>query len=186
MQRVADRFGFTAMSLYRYVPGRSELVAVMIDTALGRAAISAEPAGWESALRAWAHELHTVFRRHPWLAEATTHARPIGPKELSWPERAVAALGGTGLTGPERVDSAVVLIGHIRSQVQAEIGIAADGGAHLATGLAQTLREHAADYPALVQAAADDAFTPNDNDGFTFGLQCIITGIAATIAAHRT
>jgi AcrR family transcriptional regulator len=184
MQRVADRFGFTAMSLYRYVPGRAELVAIMIDTALGLAPQLDTSAGWRPALQAWAHEIYTVFRRHPWLAEATTHARPTGPRELSWLERAVAALAGAGLTGPERVDAAVVLIGHIRSQVQYETGVAAQDGEPLTGALTQTLREHAADYPALVDAAAGGAFGPNDNDGFQFGLRCILDGIAATTAGE--
>lgn len=35
MQRVASKLGFTKMALYRYVAGRSELIALMIDAALG-------------------------------------------------------------------------------------------------------------------------------------------------------
>lgn len=35
MQRVAERLGFTKMSLYRYVPGKAELIALMTDTAIG-------------------------------------------------------------------------------------------------------------------------------------------------------
>ncbi|WP_432758609.1 TetR/AcrR family transcriptional regulator [Streptomyces lydicamycinicus] len=35
MQRVAAELDFTKMSLYRYVPGKSELVALMIDRAMG-------------------------------------------------------------------------------------------------------------------------------------------------------
>ncbi|MCW3814626.1 TetR/AcrR family transcriptional regulator C-terminal domain-containing protein [Micromonospora sp. DR5-3] len=184
MKRVADRFGFTAMSLYRHVPGRGELVALMIDTAMGQAPPVDTSAGWRAALQGWAHDLHTVFRRHPWLAEATTQVRAVGPRELSWLERAVAALAGTGLGGPERVDAALVVIGHVRSQVQAETGIAADGGVPLATGLNQMLRSHAADYPALVEAADGGAFAPSDNDGFQFGLRCILDGIAGIIAAR--
>ncbi|GAB2461623.1 TetR/AcrR family transcriptional regulator [Xylanimonas ulmi] len=184
MQRLADRFGFTAMSLYRYVPGRPELVTLMIDAAMGAAPAGDRPEEWRLALHAWAIDLHTVFRRHPWLASATLQARPLGPHELSWIERAVATLRGTGLTGPEQVDAALVIVGHLRTAVQAEAGIAADDGARLAAGLHETLREHATDFPALAEAAADGAFGPHDNDGFAFGLRCILDGLAATIAAR--
>jgi AcrR family transcriptional regulator len=185
MQRLADRFGFTAMSLYRYVPGRTVLVTLMIDTALGVAVPADTAGGWEPALSAWAAELHTVFRRHPWLASATMQARPIGPKELSWLEVAAAALEGTGLTGPERVDAALVVVGHVRNQAQAENGIATEDGVHLAAGLAQMLREHASDYPALAHAADEGAFAANDNDAFAFGLRCILDGISTAIAARN-
>ncbi|WP_433373176.1 TetR/AcrR family transcriptional regulator [Actinoplanes sp. CA-142083] len=193
MKRVADRFGFTAMSLYRYVPGRSELVSLMIDAALGQAPpISEAPSagrrdgagdegeGWQPALIGWATDLYAVFHRHPWLATATMEARPIGPKELSWLEAAVGVLATTRLTGPERVDAALVIIGHIRSQVQAEAGIAAGEGARLAGELRGMLREHAGDFPALAEAAGEGAFGPNDNDGFAFGLRCIVGGLDAT------
>jgi AcrR family transcriptional regulator len=184
MQRVAERFGFTAMSLYRYVPGRAELIALMIDTALGVAPAIDTPDGWRPALRQWARHLCDVFRRHPWVAQATTQARPIGPNELGWLERAVAVLAGTGLTGAERVDAVVVLTGHVRNHSLADMGIAADGGVHLVVALAETLREHAADYPALTEAADNGAFGPGDNDGFEFGLECILNGLAATIATR--
>ena len=35
MQRLAERLGCAKMALYRYVPGKSELVALMVDAALG-------------------------------------------------------------------------------------------------------------------------------------------------------
>src|SRR2546430_8383649 len=35
MQRVAGDLGFTKMSLYRHVPGKTELLGIMIDTAVG-------------------------------------------------------------------------------------------------------------------------------------------------------
>jgi hypothetical protein len=40
------------------------------------------------------------------------------PAELSWLERAVSALDGTGLNGAERMDAAVLLVGHIRGNTQ--------------------------------------------------------------------
>jgi AcrR family transcriptional regulator len=35
MQRVAADLGFTKMALYRYLPGKAELVALMVERALG-------------------------------------------------------------------------------------------------------------------------------------------------------
>src|SRR5688572_640704 len=54
MRSVAERLGFTTMSLYRYVPGKGELVEVMRDVALGEPP-TAEPAlDWREQLRRWA------------------------------------------------------------------------------------------------------------------------------------
>src|SRR6201994_1183328 len=35
MQHLAERLGCAKMALYRYVPGKAELVALMIDVAIG-------------------------------------------------------------------------------------------------------------------------------------------------------
>ena len=40
MRRVADRLGIGTMSLYTYVPGKAELIDVMLDTVLGEVAES--------------------------------------------------------------------------------------------------------------------------------------------------
>src|SRR6266496_4469960 len=59
MQRVAAEFGFATMSLYRYVPGKSELIDLMIDTAIGPPPdLSVIPGGWRPKLTVWA--------RHTW------------------------------------------------------------------------------------------------------------------------
>ena len=47
MQRVADELGVTKMALYRYLPGKAELVALMIDIGLGEPPrLSDVPGGW--------------------------------------------------------------------------------------------------------------------------------------------
>ncbi|SEP37791.1 TetR/AcrR family transcriptional regulator C-terminal domain-containing protein [Amycolatopsis saalfeldensis] len=184
MQRVADEFGATAMSLYRYVPGRNELLDLMTDLTLGPAPQPAEATGWRAALDTWTRRVYAVLWGHPWLIEAFTRPRCVGPNELSWLERAVGALAGTSLTGPERVDAAVVLLGHVHALVRNGASLSsANARAEPAATIASLLREHAADYPALAAAAADGAFSPQDTEGFEFGLRCILDGIDAAITS---
>ena len=184
MQRVADEFDVTAMSLYRYVPSRNELLDIMTDLALGPAPQLTESTGWRSALDTWTRQVHAVLWRHPWLIEAFTRPRCIGPNELSWLERPVDALARTSLTGPERVNAAVALLGHVHTLVRNGASMSSTSGrTEPAATIASLLREHAIDYPALAAAAADGAFSPNDADGFEFGLRCILDGIDAAITS---
>jgi AcrR family transcriptional regulator len=174
------------MSLYRYVPGRNELLDIVIDMALGPAPELAESTGWRPALDTWTRQIYAVLRRHPWIIDAITRPRLIGPNELSWLERPVGALAGTPLAGPERVDAAIVLLGHAHALVRNETGVSSAGGpAEPGAAISTLLRDHAEDYPALVAAANDGAFGPTDSDGFEFGLQCILDGIAAAISTAR-
>ncbi|HEX9921806.1 MAG TPA: TetR/AcrR family transcriptional regulator, partial [Anaerolineae bacterium] len=56
MRNVAERLGVGTMSLYTHIPGKAELIDLMLDTAYGELYISVEepsqqPGGWRAALR---------------------------------------------------------------------------------------------------------------------------------------
>ncbi|MFF4921525.1 TetR/AcrR family transcriptional regulator [Kitasatospora sp. NPDC001261] len=180
MQKVAGLLDFTKMSLYRYVPGKAELVALMVESAVDAPPDAPGDADWREQLTAWAHHLAESFARHPWLLDATVGARALGPRELAWLERVVAALDGHGLTGPERMDAAVLLTGHVRgiaAQSRAA-GPADTPEAELLAALGTVVQENADRFPAVAAAMAD----PDGRDqALEFGLERILDGLAALI-----
>ncbi|WEB42531.1 TetR/AcrR family transcriptional regulator [Streptomyces yunnanensis] len=187
MQRVAAELDFTKMSLYRYVPGKAELVALMIDTAMGE---PPEPAGataddWRGALRDWAQRLAAVFAQHPWLLSALVGPRVMGPNELGWTERALAALAGTGLTGGEQLDAVLVVSGHVRAiaQVSTSMGVggapAKEPEAVLSAALNELLVGRSERFPALSAALADVAGGQSRDQAWEFGLERILDGLEA-------
>ncbi len=50
MRRVAERLGVGTMSLYTYVPGKAELLDVMLDTVLAEVARPDGARGWRAGL----------------------------------------------------------------------------------------------------------------------------------------
>ncbi|MBD0670872.1 TetR/AcrR family transcriptional regulator [Streptomyces sp. CBMA156] len=180
MQKVAGLLDFTKMSLYRYVPGKAELVALMVESAVDAPPAAPEGADWREQLTTWAHHLADSFARHPWLLDATVGPRALGPKELAWLERVVAALDGHGLTGPERMDAAVLLAGHVRgiaAQSRAA-GPADTPEAELLAALGTVVQEHADRFPAVAAAMAD---ADGRDQALEFGLERILDGLAALI-----
>ncbi|MFE6051315.1 TetR/AcrR family transcriptional regulator C-terminal domain-containing protein [Kitasatospora sp. NPDC056446] len=180
MQKVAGLLDFTKMSLYRYVPGKAELVALMVESALDEPPAPATGTDWRKQLFDWAHHLTRLFVRHPWLLDATNGPRVVGPKELAWLERVVAALDGHGLTGPERMDAAVLLAGHVRGIAEQSRAAGPSGSpeAALLALLGAVVRENADRYPAVAAAMAD----PDGRDqALDFGLERILDGLAALI-----
>ncbi|MFI2610434.1 TetR/AcrR family transcriptional regulator [Kitasatospora sp. NPDC018619] len=180
MQKVAGLLDFTKMSLYRYVPGKAELIALMVESAVGTPPDAREGADWREQLRGWAHHLADSFAGHPWLLDATVGARVLGPRELAWLERVVAVLDGHGLTGPERMDAAVLLTGHVRG-IAAQSRAAGPAGtpeSDLLAALGTVVRENADCFPAVAAAMAD----PDGRDqALEFGLERILDGLAALI-----
>ncbi|GAB2851413.1 TetR/AcrR family transcriptional regulator [Actinocorallia aurea] len=181
MQRVAEGLGVTKMALYRYVPGKVELVALMLDLGIGAPPALAEtPGGWRPRLDLWARLLFARFLAHPWAAEAIAGERAIGPNELGWMEQAAAALAGTGLTGAEILDTAAVLSGHVRAIAQQ--AAAGAGEREIGDAMAAALAGRADRFPAVTAAIADPA---GRDDALSFGLRCILDGLALRVEAAR-
>ncbi|HEY0533447.1 MAG TPA: TetR/AcrR family transcriptional regulator [Actinoplanes sp.] len=181
MQRVAADLGYTKMSLYRYLPGKAELVAAMVERALGEPPAIAGQA-WRAGLTAWANALLTACVGHPWAQEATTGSRPVGPHELGWTEQALRVLP-EGLTGAERMDTVATLAGHVRMIA----GQASPGGepeVELEASMARAMAEHADRYPAVAEAIADIAANGGADDAFSFGLERILDGLEVLIRSR--
>jgi len=188
MNRIADGFGFTTMSLYRYVAGKTELVDLMFDIAMGPPPdLAAVEGGWRGRLAAWARAMWSVVAEHPWSLEVLMRLRVPGPNELAWMEHGVRALTETGLGGAAMLDSLFLIVGQIRIVAQyALVTPSSSAGGGLTTAqwsgaVAQLLAEHPEDFPALAAATSAGAFAPTD-DPLLFGLERVLDGIGLLVA----
>ncbi|MEU6189983.1 TetR/AcrR family transcriptional regulator [Nocardia sp. NPDC047038] len=188
MQRLAERLGFTKMSLYRYVPGKAELVALMLDTALGAppelsAGEEASENDWRDLLRVWCETIYARFSAHPWSMEVSVGLRPVGPNEVAWMESALGALAGTGLTAAERLDTIVLLTGHARSLAQqVRLADADEFEKQIAAQFAEMVAAAADRYPAAVAAFAEGGAAAGGDGALKFGIERILDGLAVLIA----
>lgn len=98
MRRVATAVGTAPMTLYTYVPGKAELLDLMLDHVYGqmpRPTTAERP--WREGVRAVVLENRTLFERHPWAAFVSTTRPALGPGALAKYEHELAALDGLGL-----------------------------------------------------------------------------------------
>jgi AcrR family transcriptional regulator len=179
MQRVAAELGKTKMSLYRYLPGKAELVALMIERGIGEPPVL-RAQSWRAGLTEWSEQLFAAYLRHPWSIDATVGRRPIGPRELGWMESALAVLGaGSGLTGPERLDAVAVLAGHARMLAQQAAALLDESDMTAAMG--EVLRLHGERFPQVTTAMRETAAEGGQNQAFAFGLERILDGLEILI-----
>ncbi|NIK59517.1 TetR/AcrR family transcriptional regulator [Kribbella shirazensis] len=185
MQRIAGELPVTKMALYRHVPGKTELVAVMSDLAMG-APPERPGLPWCEALHTWAMDLYDGFARHPWLLQSTIGRRLLGPNELAWMERGLATLADSGLTGGEQLDSILVVTSHIRNIAQQSAtfpghttGLTEED---LQQSLTEILRDEADRFPHLVAAMRTSA--GSENQGLEFGLQRILDGLELLVSGR--
>lgn len=189
MNRVAKELKTGAMSLYRYVESKNELLGLMVDAALGAVPPTAASGGWRERLERWAWATVEALRAHPWAVEAPVAGPPLAPHAVAWFEDALAALTDTGLTEAEKPSVVLMLSGYATNHVtvmrQVEQGFLAGGGDAAMRGYSDTLRALAdpARFPALtavLEAGVFDRADPPDEE-FAFGLARVLDGIEALI-----
>nr|WP_225955365.1 TetR/AcrR family transcriptional regulator [Kibdelosporangium phytohabitans] len=183
MQRVAGELEFTKMALYRYVSGKAELLAVMIELAVGDPPdLRDVPGGWRGKLEEFTRRLSIVWQEHPWLPWATLGDRPMGPRELGWVESAVSALTDTGLNGAEQLDAVFILFGLIRNtQSMTTAGTQPwDADKKVTPTMRELLHRHGDRFPALSAATASTNGSTRDN-GREFGLLRYFDGLERLI-----
>nr|WP_042181107.1 TetR/AcrR family transcriptional regulator [Kibdelosporangium sp. MJ126-NF4]CEL14809.1 Transcriptional regulator, TetR family [Kibdelosporangium sp. MJ126-NF4] len=187
MQRVAGELEFTKMALYRYVSGKAELLAVMIELAVDDPPdLRGVPGGWRGRLEEFVRRLAVVWQQHPWLPWATLGNRPMGPRELGWVESAVSALGDTGLTGAEQLDAVFILFGLVRNtQSMATAGTQPwDADKRVTPTMRELLEHHGDRFPALSSATAS-ATEPSRDNGREFGLARYLDGLERLISQRQ-
>lgn len=109
MRRLGAELGVEAMSLYRYVSGREELLDAVVEQLVAEldadpVVLSSPEQGWQDFLQRLAHGMRRIAMEHPrafpLVASRPTAAPWIRPplRSLLWVERFAAALSASGFS----------------------------------------------------------------------------------------
>jgi AcrR family transcriptional regulator len=99
MRRLGDDLGFEAMSLYRHVANKKDLLDGMLDLVLAEWQPPDGPGDWIGAIRTSARSVHDALRRHRWAAQLLMTGNHIRPARLRYTERLLARLRDAGFDG---------------------------------------------------------------------------------------
>jgi AcrR family transcriptional regulator len=197
MARVAKELGFTTMSLYRYVSSKEELLQLMWnDSAQGSSELVLDGGTWRERLKSWAITQRRVIDLHPWITQMPMATPPLAPNSLTFVEKGLEALDGSGLGEADKLRVIGLLssytLGEARlanaaARAAAEV-IAAGGNVADMWTFEGLLRElvDADRYPLLHRLAwnaeVGDARSGYDESAeFLFGVDLILDGVQALI-----
>jgi AcrR family transcriptional regulator len=193
MRRIATELGTGAMSLYRYVPGKGELLDLMLDRVQKPSENPADlgDGSWRSALQALGRATLALYRRHPWLLQVNQSRPILGPSALDGMEKVLSRIRPMGLSDPELVSAVIMIDGYVvgaaRTQVYQEEAERRTGLTDAEFWQAQvpTLEKvlTSGRYPVMA-SLSEDAFG-SGFDHFEFGLQRILDGLELFVAQRR-
>nr|SBO99591.1 Transcriptional regulator, GntR family / Transcriptional regulator, TetR family [Nonomuraea gerenzanensis] len=195
MRRVATELGASAMSLYRHVAGKDELVHLMADAVYGDDPPPEQvPRGWRERLELAARQQWRIYRRHPWLARAISLMRPeFVPNGMAHTDRLLRALDGLGLDANTMMHAVLSLLGYVRG---AAVSLEAEEQARTETGITDDdwMRAREAElerlfasgaYPTLARVVAQPGLDLDLDSVFEFGLRRQLDGLAVLVARAR-
>ncbi|MDT0187899.1 TetR/AcrR family transcriptional regulator [Microbacterium sp. ARD31] len=195
MRAVAERVGVSAMSVYTYVPGKPELLDLMVDATYHR---MPRPTwggrSWRDRLTLVAESNRELLTTHPWLTEVAALSRPpLGPGVMAKYEHELAAFDDTGLSDPDADAALTYLLGFVQTHCRS-----AHDAARITTDTAMSDAEWwAANQPLLARVLSPDAYPRalrigaaageaggsawNADRAWRFGLARTLDGLAALI-----
>ncbi|KGN33696.1 TetR family transcriptional regulator [Knoellia sinensis KCTC 19936] len=195
MRAVAERVGVSAMSVYTYVPGKAELLDLMVDTLYRRMPRPAwRRSGWRPRLTKVAEANRQLLTVHPWLTEVAALSRPpLGPGVMDKYEHELAAFDDTGLSDVDTDAALTYLLGFVQSHVRS-----AHDAQRATTDTAMSDEQWWASNQPLLERALDPAHYPraarigsaageaqgsawSADAAWNFGLCCTLDGLAARI-----
>lgn len=98
MRRLAGELGAGAMTLYRYVASKDELLDAMVDLMFEEIELPPEESDWQSAMRRRAVSTRQVLAGHPWAIGLLESRTSPGPANLRHHEAVTACLRRAGFT----------------------------------------------------------------------------------------
>jgi AcrR family transcriptional regulator len=121
MRKVADRLGLKLMSVYTYVPGRDELIGLMVDEVMGEEPLPPHTGTLRDRMAGIAHLLWDEYHRHPWLLQVDNTRPWIGPNGSDRYEWQLAAIEGAGFTDLEMDQVVTLLSGFAAAAARASV-----------------------------------------------------------------
>jgi AcrR family transcriptional regulator len=121
MRRIAAEIGAGAMSLYRYVPSRDDLIDLIADHLMGEIDVEGLPSGdWRSDLTRYADGMRAMWLRHPWIATVHRSRASYGPNQLRLIEGVMGALDAH-VSIDENLSLMAILNGYIEGTARDEV-----------------------------------------------------------------
>ena len=194
MRKVAAQLGVGAMSLYTYLPGRSELVELMIDRAYAERELPDRSLGWRARVEQHARETWSLYLAHPWLLDHNLARLPVGPHVLDFEESLLAAIAAGGVPPARIFPISNVITWHLFGMARAQISDAEEARHTGVSAEAYYLSRNSfwvtyfdpARYPTMAAIHASGGFDDPENQDFETMLARLLDAIELLVTPRAS
>jgi len=180
MRKLAQELGVEAMSLYRHVRNKGDIVDGMVDLVFGEIGLPPRGLDWKTAMRQRAIAAREVLARHPWAIGLMESRSTPGPATLQHHDAVIGCLREAGFSIAMAAHAYSVLDSYIYGFALQQASLpfkASEEVVEVADGF---LRQFPADaYPHLAELTIQHVLRPGYDyaDEFEFGLDLILDGL---------
>jgi AcrR family transcriptional regulator len=179
MHNIAQRLGVKAMSLYRHVENKEDILNGLVELVVSEVELPMTPTNWKAAMRQRATSARRVFARHHWAIGLVESRRRMGAVTLRHHEWVLGVLLEAGFSVTMAARAYNLLDSYVYGFALQEASLTyGSPEEHAEVGQA-TLRQLAPDeYPHLARVAREFIEAGTEyGAGFEFGLDLILDGL---------
>jgi AcrR family transcriptional regulator len=182
MRKLADELGAGAMSLYHYVPNKTDLIDGMVDIVFGEIEPPSLDVDWKTAMRRRAVSTREALIRHRWAVGQMEGRKTHGPQNLRLHNAVLGCLRGAGFSLEMTVHAYSVQDAYIYGFALQQVDMTPETPDDFAASAQRQMVEYEsmlADFPYLVEVVGGYVAKAGYDyeTEFLFGLDIILDGL---------
>jgi AcrR family transcriptional regulator len=180
MRRLGQVLRVEAMSLYKHVAGKEDILDGLADLVTSEFEVPAPGGDWKAELRRSAISAHAALLRHPWAGSVLESRLSPGPARLRYLDAVVGVLREAGFDLPMVARAFMALDSHTYGFALQELAMpfGPEDAAEVAAAMATSA--FGSTYPnlrAMAELASGPTGVPLE---FEFGLDLLLDGLERT------
>jgi AcrR family transcriptional regulator len=179
MRRLGAELGVEAMSLYRHVANKDEILDGIVEYVIGQIETLSHGADWRQAMRQRAISARVVFTRHSWAIGLLEARGSTGPHALRYVDEVLESLRSAGFSIQDAVHAFWLLDSFVYGHVVQETSFAASSEEEMTESTRSMLDQISRDQYRYLVEVGNQALTLGysiDNE-FEFGLDLILDAL---------
>ncbi|MET0765323.1 MAG: TetR/AcrR family transcriptional regulator [Blastococcus sp.] len=185
MRRLGDELGVEAMSLYKHVRNKDDLIDGMTDAVFAEIELPSGTSGWRTAMRERAVSVRAALTRHPWATPLMQSRTSPGPATMRHHDTVIGSLRTAGFSMALTAHAFSALDSYIYGFALQQRSLPFETSEQTAE-LAEAIlsRFPVDDYPHLAELTVQHVLQPGYDygDEFEFGLDLVLDGLESALA----